>query len=299
MSIATTLEFDRSPWAARYMLRGALPVRRRRNVTPPIVVRWRGHRARPADLAALSLATGLPAGPALSTLYPHVFGFRLSMVVLTHPAFPVPIWGIVQTRNHLICWRPFRLSEPLDFETRVAASRVLDKGLEVDLECEARSGAERVWSGVTTFFARGRFGEAGQPSPLARAPAESGERVARWVMRDDAHFRFGRFTGDYNGIHFWDWYARRFRFRRALYHPPRVLGQCLARLPEPPAGRARLDAWLKGPVPHGAEVELAAARSDVGVTTFSLFAGEPRPSIVGRWGALAPTDEVWPGKESE
>ncbi len=112
-------------------------------------------------------------------------------------------------------------------------------------------------------------------------------------MADADHVRFGRFTGDYNGIHLWDWYARRMGFRRALYHPPRVLGQCLAHLPSPglrPSSSAlagevhrRLDAWLKGPVAHGATVRLHASAL-TGV--FALFAGDERPSIVGR---LEPT----------
>jgi acyl dehydratase len=105
-------------------------------------------------------------------------------------------------------------------------------------------------------------------------------------MADDDHVRFGRFTGDYNGIHLWDWYARRMGFRRALYHPPRVLGQCLARLPDlagtnDPEAPRRLDAWIKGPVPHGAKVRLHAATSSM-ATTFALFADNERPSIVGR-----------------
>ena len=67
-------------------------------------------------------------------------------------------------------------------------------------------------------------------------------------MHDAGHWTFGRFTGDYNGIHLWDWYARRFGFRRGLYHPPRVLGECLARLPrlEEQDCPVRLDVWLMG-----------------------------------------------------
>ena len=106
MTASATLEFDGRPSAARYMLRGAWPVRRTRDLAPQIVARWRGHRADPEDLGAFARATGLPAGRCLSILYPHVVGFRLSMAVLTHPAFPVPIWGVVQTRNHLLCRRP-------------------------------------------------------------------------------------------------------------------------------------------------------------------------------------------------
>ncbi|HET7202398.1 MAG TPA: hypothetical protein VFI92_03435, partial [Steroidobacteraceae bacterium] len=115
---------------------------------------------------------------------------------------------------------------------------------------------------------------------------EFGPEIARWTMADGDHVRFGRFTGDYNGIHMWDGYARRMGFRRALYHPPRVLGQCLAHLPRPRTNSGdgfplRLDAWLKGPVLHRARVRLHAACTPA-ASTFALFAEDERPSVVGR-----------------
>ena len=112
-------------------------------------------------------------------------------------------------------------------------------------------------------------------------------------MHDAGHWTFGRFTGDYNGIHLWDWYARRFGFRRGLYHPPRVLGECLARLPriEDQDGPVRLDVWLKGPVSHGAQVRLHAATSEH-EASFALYADDARPSIVGRLAAHGPPDSA-------
>ncbi len=89
-------------------------------------------------------------------------------------------------------------------------------------------------------------------------------------------------SGDYNGVHMFGWYARKLGFPRAFFHPPRVLGQCLARLPQ--AGfdhPVRLDAWIKGPVFDGAPVKL---RHEAGAddTRFALHVNEDeRPAIVG------------------
>lgn len=283
------LRYDAPPSALSYMLRGALPVSRRIALAPPIVARWSGHRADPQKLRAFLELTGLAPGPTLPLLYPHTFGFRLAMAVLTHPAFPVPIWGVLQTRNHLRQHRPIPTDAALDFEARFVGGRALDKGAELDLHTRVHVAGALAWESVVTFLARGRFGAPSAPSPLARAPSEVGPELARWTMRDEGHVRFGAFTGDYNGIHNWDWYARRFGFEKALYHPPRVVGECLARLPPiDPAEPQRLDAWLKGPVPHGAAVRLHAQSSD-DATTFALFArgvddrGQDRPRIVGRW----------------
>lgn len=270
-------DFTRRPFAPAYMLRAALPLRRPRDLAPPIVTRWSGHRADPRDLAALLRLTGLRAGPTLPLLYPHVFGFRLAMATLTHPAFPVPIWGVLQTRNRLVQHAAIAVDARLDLETRVAAGRAIDKGAEVDLHTTVRGGGALLWESVNTFRLRGRFGAPDPAPPLAAAPPVDAPVVATWTLRDEAHWEFGRLTGDYNGIHAWDWYARRMGFARALYHPPRVLGECLARLPLDDRWPRRLDVWLKGPVPHGARVELRAAGG-----TFALHVEEARPAIVGR-----------------
>lgn len=280
---AVELSFDRTPRALPYMVRAVRPVRRPRRLQPDIVVRWAGHRPDPARLEAFLRLTGLPDGRALPLLYPHTFGFRLAMVLLTHPSFPVPIWGVLQVRNHLRQHRPIARNARMDFETRVIAGRAVAKGAEFDLRTVVTVGGECAWESIVTFFARGRFGEpTPAPAPMP-APSAAGPVVAEWTLRDADHWRCGTFTGDYNGIHLWDAYARRLGFPRALYHPPRVVGECLARLPGVRHdGPARLDVWLKGPVPHGAHVTLRAAPpADPGA--FALFAEQSRPCIVGRW----------------
>jgi hypothetical protein len=287
MNEAVSLDFDRRPSAVPYMVRGMMPVRRRVILAPRISARWRKHRVDQDELAAFNRIAGLPPAEAtLPLLYPHTFGFRLAMAILTHPKFPVPIWGVLQTRNHLVQYRPIAVDELLDFETRVARGRVVPKGAEFDLRTTVHIDGALAWESVVTFFTRGRFGEPDAASPLTRSPSGIGPVAAEWTMRNADHWKFGSFTGDYNGIHMWDWYARRLGFRRALYHPPRVLGECLARLPRASPvgdrdGCLRLDAWLKGPVPHGANGRMHATTS-ASASTFALFAGDERPSIVGR-----------------
>ena len=217
-------------------------------------------------------------------LYPHVFGFRLQMAILTHPAFPLPIWGALQIRNHLLQCRPIPEDAVLDLETSVAGERVLEKGAEVDLHTSACSRGDLVWESRNTFYYRGRFGDAGPPSPVASAPVGADAEAARWRTDSSAGWRFGRLTGDYNGIHCWSWYARLFGFQRALHHPQLALGLCMARLDGlASAPVQRLDAWLKGPVYYGSEVRLRVTRGP-GDLTFALVADdETRPAIVGRW----------------
>jgi len=288
--MATQVEFRRRPSALAYMIGAfhrAAPLHLPAGL-PPLRLVWHGLPVDRREVGQFLALTGLPASGCVSVLYPHVVGFRLLMALLTHRAWPLPIWNALQVRNQLVQHLPIAVGSRLELETRAAGHRVLDKGLEVDLHTAARMDGRVAWESVVTFYWRGRFGEPGPAPALARAPEAGAQEIARWRTGDGSGLRFGRLTGDYNGIHLWAPYARLFGFRRAFHHPQLVLGQCLARLPAPdPAAPQRLDAWLKGPVFHGSPVVLRGGAAG-GATTFGLFAdGDARPAIVGRWGTVA------------
>lgn len=284
------VEFQRRPSALAYMtgaLHRAAPPDRVAAL-PPLRFIWHGMRIERDEVAQFAALTGLAASGCVPVLYLHTLGFRLLMALLTHRDWPLPIWGALQVRNHLVQHRPIMAGAVLELETRVAGHRVLDKGIEADLRTTARLDGRTAWESIATFYYRGRFGEAGAPSPPARAPETGEQELARWRVAGGAGLRFGRLTGDYNGIHLWTPYARMSGFRRAFHHPQLVLGQCLARLPAlDPDSPQRLDAWLKGPVYHRSEVVLRGTPS-AQATVFGLYAdGDPRPAIVGRWSGAA------------
>lgn len=288
MPPAAHLEYRSRPSTAAFMLRALYPARLRKGLPfPPLRASWRGHQVDRRRLGELLRVTGLGAGSGLPLLYPHVLGFPLQMVILTHPAFPLPIWRVLQIRNHVLQHHPIPADAVLDLDTRVVGQRVLEKGVEVDLHTTA--GVERrvAWESLNTFYYRGRFGEPGPPSPMASAPEVGDAVVGRWRTPPGGGLAFGGLTGDYNGLHWWSAYARLFGFRRAFHHPQLVLGQSLARLPAPEAASAqRLDAWLKGPVYHGSEVRLRARSGTDGAAFAVVAEGEQRPAIVGRWRAV-------------
>jgi len=249
----------------------------------PLAAMWRGHRVGGTRLDVFLALTGLEGHPLWALLYPHVNAFRLQMTLLTDLAFPFPIWGALQVRNHLVLREPIARGEVLDLSARVAQARVLDKGAEIDLICTAHRGSALVWESLNSFYYRGRHGAPQAASPLAAAPAIDGATVAEWMPTPASRWRFGWLTGDYNGIHLSAGYARLFGFRRAFHHPQRMLGQCLAHLPRSgPALPARLDAWLKGPVFYDAKVTLRAS-ADAAWSKFALLVeGDERPAILGR-----------------
>ena len=277
--------YDRAPSALTFMARAILTPRRPGLRPEPraLGAAWRGHRPGGAQLEDFFALTGLGGHPAWSLLYPHVVAFRLQMAVLTDRAFPLPIWNSLQVRNHLVLHRLFDPGAVLDFETRIVAQRIVEKGAEIDLRTTARAAGDLLWESTNTFYYRGRYGAPDDISPLAAAPRVDGAEIARWTAPAHGRLRFGRLTGDYNGIHLSDWYARRFGFRGAFQHPQRVIGECLARLPRPMAALPlQLHAWLKGPVHYGSEVALRSNEMRDAVD-FALHIDEDeRPAIVGR-----------------
>jgi hypothetical protein len=272
---------------------GPRPGLRRTGGFPPLRAAWRGQRVDRCRLDAFLRLSGLSAAGGVPILYLHALGFRLLMAILTQRSFPLPIRAALQIRNHLLQRRPVAAGALLDLESCVAGQRILEKGAEVDLHTAARAEGEVAWESLVTFYYRGRHGEAGAPSALARLPDLAGAReVAAWRAPRGGGWRLGRLTGDYNPLHWARLYPRLLGYRGAFHQPPLVLGQCLARLPAPPGGAQRLDAWLKGPVYFDSGVRLRASTDAQGAAFALVAGGEERPAIVGRWRAAGAEERL-------
>lgn len=273
------LDYRARPSALAFMARAARPSPGLCKGVPAIAARWR-HRPDAAEMARFHALSGLPEGDALPLLYPHTFGFPLHMSLLTQPAFPLPIWRMLQIRNRIVQHAPLPREAELDITVGIAGHRILGKGAEFDLHATVRSGNAVVWESLNTFYARGRFG-APTMEAVPEAPIVSPGDTASWRMPAGGGWRYGGLSGDYNPLHWWSGYARRHGFAEAFFHPQRVLGQCLARLPQASGLPLRLDAWIKGPVFYGAPVTLRSESAGDG-TRFALHVNEDeRPAIVG------------------
>ena len=297
MAASWHVRYERRPSALAYMIRACRPSPRVLAPGPlPLRATWQ-HRVDRRELADFLRLAMLTADAGLPIVYPHVFGFRLHMALLTHRRFPVPLWGALQIRNRLLQHRPIPPDAVLDVEAGVACHRVLEKGAEFDLQTTIHSRGDLAWESLTTIYYRGRFGDPVPPSPLARTPEVGETVVAEWHMPAGVGWRFGRLTGDYNPIHWSRWYARRFGFQRDFHHPQLVIGRCLAHLPRPATYPQRLDAWLKGPVYYESDVRLRVSAQPEGAS-FAVMAGaEARPAIVGRWGAAGVDERLLPSTE--
>lgn len=282
--------YRETPSAPRFMARA---FRRSRGLPagstiPPIEIEWTGWRLEPAQLDAFWASTGLCADEGMPVLFPHVVGFRLQMALLTHPAYPLPVWTVLQVRNRLVRHVHVSPGEKLDMRTRVGEHRVIDRGIEVDLVTRVMRGETCCWEGRTTFFHRGRFGKPTADSQQAAMPdLTRGTAVGRFSMPARGGWDFGKLTGDYNGIHCWNWYARRLGFPRAFAHSQRVAAMCQARLTGPDTQAQTLDLWIKGPVFYGADVALNAISTPEGPGFGLSLEGDSRSALVGHWRAGA------------
>jgi acyl dehydratase len=248
---------------------------------PRIEAHWRGQRSSPRELADYLALSGLQASEDLSILYPHTVSFPMLMAVLSHPAFPLSIWRVLQVRNRMTQHEAIAPDAVLDFTVRTGASRILEKGVEMDLCVTAQTQGRTVFEAVNTFYARGRFGQAQAEAPAS--PALDGEPAAAWQMPAHGRLAYGRLSGDFNPLHLHDGYARRQGFARAFAHPQRAIGQCLAHLGAARHAAMTLETWIKGPVFYGARLSLRAdTQPDRGA--FALHVdGDERPAIVGRY----------------
>lgn len=278
-----TREYWRAPRAPAFIARAIFTPRRPglRDGLPELSAVWRGHRVAGTRLTDFLELTGLEGHPLWPLLYPQATGFRLLMTILTDRRFPFPIWGALQVRNRLALHQPIARGDILEFEARIAGARALERGTEIDLACTVRRAGELVWESLSAFYYRGTRSALPPSSEPPAAPVVEGAPIAEWTATGEGRTRFGRVTGDYNGIHLSDWYARLFGFRGAFHHPQRMLGEALAHtlraMRDMPV---RLETWLKGPVYYGAKVALRASADR---SEFALFVeGDERPAILGR-----------------
>jgi len=277
----------KAPSAFAFMARAFLPSPglAKGGAVPHIVQRWEGLRIETDHLAAFRRASGLFEENGVSILYPHVLGFRLQMALLTHRAYPLPIWTALQIRNRLVRHRRFRSGERLDMETRIGAHRRVDKGIEIDLHSRLMRESECCWESEVTYFHRGRFGSSTSHSSVETPNLAQAPVVDRFSMPQGGGWHFGTLTGDYNGIHWAKWYARRLGFRAAFPHPQRVAGMCLARLRGPESEAQTLQLWIKGPLFYGTRVVLNADTIHQGVQFGLSLDGDHRFALSGQWQA--------------
>jgi MaoC like domain len=191
-------------------------------------------------LAAYTRVCGFPLRDELPATYPHVLAFPAALEVMTGPAVPFGVLGLVHVRNRIEVLRPLSADEALS--ARAWVDRV--EGREVDVSVEVSAAGEAAWRGRSTYLRReggggGRRREDDSPPP---------EASAVWDVPGDVGRRYARVSGDWNPIHLHPVTARLFGLPAAIAHGMWTKARCLGALDGVLRGAYAVEVRFKKPL---------------------------------------------------
>lgn len=243
-------------------------------------------RSLPGDPAPYAAVCGIALGDHVPICFPDLLCRGLQLSVLTSPAFPVRLLGIVHVRQQIEQHRSIRRDEPLSGHVWVEGSRAARKGGEFDLHTVVHAGETEVWHGITTILSRDLPALPSVGDRPGERPAQTdpfvADQFATWSLPEDLGRRYAKVSGDVNPIHQYAWTAKMFGFKRAIIHGWWTLARCLAELDEQGGGAApaRVDARFLAPVPLPSSATFSAGPSPGDARGFTVRSGD-RLAVVG------------------
>ncbi len=273
------LVFDEMPQLARSYPRVLLQrkptlVAAGRSV-PRIEARLSAYVAERDQLATYREICGFRDARHLPLPLPHVLATPLHLEMLTHPRFPIAVFGLVHLRNAITQHRWIRADEPLELRCMLEGHRETSRGQEFELWTYARAGGALVWEECCTFLARAERSARSTREAVPRsksAPALVGV-ASTFAAIGSIGRDYARVSGDYNPIHLSALTARPFGFKAAIAHGMWTLARVAAELsPSWPEGASRMAIEFKQPVLLPAQVRLIH-RAEGGALSFELRDG--------------------------
>ncbi|RRJ82877.1 MaoC/PaaZ C-terminal domain-containing protein [Aestuariirhabdus litorea] len=211
---------------ARILLRRKAPYQGQ--PLPPGRVRVEGIRINPAHLERYRRLIQCVEGDAgVPLCYPHLLSFPLQLSLITVPAFPLPLLGLVHLRNRIRAYRAINPHAPVQLESWLQGQNPTERGLEFELCTRLEQGGERVWESCSVNLYRSRT--APRAARVADRLSPLGCR-GRWELPANLGRRYARLAGDYNPIHLFGLSARLFGFPRALIHGMWSKARCITSL---------------------------------------------------------------------
>ncbi len=276
---AVPLRFERKPSNGRAML-GSLIARRPAQAPADALnvhfhAVWSGAQADPTALAGYRAVCELHAGPTLPLLYLHAMAMPLHMAILSHPAFPLRLLGLVHWTNKIESLQPVAQDAVLAMECTLNGITATDRGQSFSLHTTVRVGGvdgDVVWREISTFLsplAKSKSAKSADAAQASKARAASdvpepdwGTSVAQWSVAANAGRRFAKPSGDWNPIHVSAFTARLFGYPRAIAHGLFSAARCLALLEKtlPPGQPLMLDLRFKRPLLIPGTVALHTAK---------------------------------------
>jgi acyl dehydratase len=251
-------------------------------IVPSIEARVAGVAAPARGLAAYRRVCGFPADGTLPLTYPRVLATPLHLALLTSDAFPLRVLGVVHVHERIASARPIGEGERLDVRVSLSGHVETERGQELELVTELRSGGELVWTEAAGFLARRRTARGARSAPPPDPGADEQE-VLRLEVPAGVGRRYALASGDLNPIHLSRTTARLFGFPRPVAHGMWSLARVAAtlgpRLDGP--GPVALEASFKLPVLLPARLSLRARPAVDGLAFALRDAADARPHVTG------------------
>lgn len=277
MSASLTLDFATSPgiWLSySRIVSSRKPATMRAGETAPrIEATLAAVRPEPEHLARYAALCEGPQTDVVPIAYPHMLASGMHLAMLSSPAFPISVLGLVHVNNRIIRERTQDAAEPMALRSWLEGHRDTERGQEFDLETEGLAGRAVIWRETCTFLARRR----GRPASRSIADKTRESRIDKGTVASTSFAvpaglgrRYASVSGDYNPIHLADVTARPFGFRKAIAHGMWSLARCAAELGEAGMmGQTMLDVAFRLPVYLPAWVTLES-RAAAGAVDFAL-----------------------------
>lgn len=226
---------------------------------------------------------GVQPTQGIHQLYPFTLAYPYMMRILCRQEIPFSLFRMLNIRNSIIIHRPVMPYEKIDIFCRNSNVRVYDKGVEFDVRAEISISGEIVWELTATYYIRSRSGIATSTATKQKDEvADKPSAIIEWFLDDSFRFRFGKISGDTNGIHYSALYARLLGHNRDFAQPIRVAARCISEIEDYSADSpCHIQFHLKGPVYYNSMLKMIYFR-DNKTNRFNLFCeGNSRPSISG------------------
>ncbi|MBG6181042.1 MaoC/PaaZ C-terminal domain-containing protein [Arthrobacter sp. CAN_A1] len=180
------------------------------------------------ELTRFQQVIGAPAHDLLPSGFIHTLAFPVAMSVMARRDFPLPLLGMIHLRNEVQHRRAVHFSETLDVSAWAEQLRPHHTGTQLDLVTEVTVGGETVWTGRSTYLAKGTSLAADSALPPEGIPdcAPQEKRgvftaphlTARWDLPGSTGRSYAAVSGDYNPIHLNALAARALGMKRAIAH---------------------------------------------------------------------------------
>ncbi len=239
-------------------------------------------RVDPARLARYRQLCGFAERALLPATYPHVLAFALQLKLLTDPAFPFPLLGLVHLENRIRVIRPLGGLGPFVIGVRVQQLQPHEKGVQFSLITRLEDQLGLLWEADSRLLCRALQLNAAPPERRDEQPMPLSP-LAHWNAPRSIGRAYARVSGDCNPIHLSALSARLFGFPRAIAHGLWNKAQALAALEERlPAAGFLLEARFQKPVLLPSALTLLASNTrDSG--QFSLQGADQTPHMRGSW----------------